>query len=342
MSRPRFSEQAAKLDQAAAMVENLEVSDRRVTAELSVVPRAAGCADLAQLFGFAAELSRAGVEGRHGAGFCFCATDAKTIYMVPVPASRLLGEAVPLPAPEGMAVWQTSIRTVQNKPVAMIVESGPVRPVAWRARAGADRDGAAPAMAVPQAVCPRKDRIIAAATEVIAQKGFGNATIREIAEVAGVHVPTLYQHVSGKDELLELVYSHEMERLGAELDSAGAAEGSASSRLERMISVALDVSQRRHRQIGILNRELKGLGPEARARTLAQYRKLVERYETVLAEGIASGEFHEIDHLMAANFIDMVSDMWALRPFFFRDYDPEEYRRTAVEFILAGLRRAGR
>ncbi len=47
--------------------------------------------------------------------------------------------------------------------------------------------------------------ILAAAARVFAAEGFDRASIREVAEAAGVSVPGLYHYVRSKDELLYLI-----------------------------------------------------------------------------------------------------------------------------------------
>jgi AcrR family transcriptional regulator len=289
---------------------------------------------LATLVRFAEALA---IAGNGAAGNEATPFDVKTVSLTPRPANRLTGEAHAQTAPPGLAVWMVTIQDDQEHALATLVlsyalDKAPVRQ---------DRGHVAVPRSAPDAEAathprPPLDRILAAATDVIARKGFAQATMREIAEATGMHVPTLYAHVKGKDELLELVYAHEMERLASRLERV-AAGASATERVRRMMEIALAVSDERRRPIGILNRELKSLRPEARARMLARYRALVGRYEAVIRDGVAAGEFHDIEPLVAANFLDMIGDIWALRQFFLCEMPLETYRDAAIAFALKGL-----
>jgi len=323
--------------------------DDRVVGEFPVQDRhrdAGGSVQVGILFVFAADLIEAGCRQRTGEdGVGGRVLDAKSLYLIPSRTNQLTGEATPVATSGGLVVWKAMIRAEDGQTIAEIVQT-----IDWPEPAGAlgrtarpdRRLAVAPAEADAETpvttVASRRERILAAATEVIGRKGFANATIREIADEAGMHVPTLYQYVVSKDELLELVYKHEQASLKRDLDVVSRKGGSATEKLAEMLSVALSVSDQRRRQIGILNRELKNLKPDARARMLTEYRSLVRRYETEVAAGIQSGEFRRIDPLIAANFIDMAADIWALRQFFFSDYALDDYRQAAIALVLSGLK----
>lgn len=314
----------------------LVVRPERVVGETA--PASPGAArapvTLASLVEFAEALALA---GNTACGHEVTAFDIKTVSLSPRPANRLTGEAIPQTAPAGLSVWMVTIQDDHERAIATLVLTyalgTTVVPPAPTPAAEAPPSVPLAAEAQPQTPLAR---ILAAATDVIARKGFAQATMREIAEATGMHVPTLYAHVKGKDELLELVYAHEMERLVSRLEQL-ATGASATERIRRMMEAALDVSDERRRQIGILNRELKSLRPEARARMIARYRALVGRYEAVIRDGVAAGEFHDIEPLVAANFLDMIGDIWALRQFFLSEMPRDAYLEAAMTFALKGL-----
>lgn len=183
----------------------------------------------------------------------------------------------------------------------------------------------------------RREQIIAAATDLIANKGFANASIRQIAEAAGLHVPTLYQYVGGKDELLELVYSNEMDLMERELAQLDASTAPPTQRLVEMIGRALRVTDQRRRQIGVLNRELRSLDAQARHRVVQRYARLLKRYADIVEDGVTAGEFRAVDPVVVANLIEAAIDGWALRPFHFLNYDIADYRAQLIAVVTEGL-----
>ena len=317
----------------------------KVAGELAVEARhcdAQGVVTVGTLFCLSQALCEAAIAAKFGAGARATAHEAKTIALNPARTNFLSGEAVPLPGPDGLSAWQITIQREDGEVMAILsqgfVISRMPEPQDKPAEA-AERTG--PVRPAPIQMLPSDKRmaaLVAAGTEVIARKGFAGATIREIAEQAGVHIPTFYQHIASKDELLEMVYTQEMKQLEDDLDTDIQIEGTAREKLERMLASALRSSMTRKRQIGILNRELKSLRPDARARVIAQYHRLIARYVVVIRAGIDAGEFSDrIDPLVAANLADMISDMWALRPFFFSDHAFEDFAEQARLLILGGL-----
>ncbi len=64
-----------------------------------------------------------------------------------------------------------------------------------------------------QAIATRKRRIFDAARAIIAQGGLDSLTTRGLAQAAGLTVPTLYNLVGGKDEILMQMVSQNVEAI---------------------------------------------------------------------------------------------------------------------------------
>src|ERR671914_748040 len=74
---------------------------------------------------------------------------------------------------------------------------------------GAVREEARPAARQRLTKDERRTRILDAAAQVFADRGYEPATLDEIAEAAGISKPVIYDHFSSKKELhISLIESH--------------------------------------------------------------------------------------------------------------------------------------
>ncbi len=87
-------------------------------------------------------------------------------------------------------------------------------------------------------------RLLAAARTTFARLGFERATVRDIAQEAGVAQGLLYHHFRDKDDLLRVVFL-EGTRDVAEAFGAGAEGGTAEERLARLIRRSLEIVRER-------------------------------------------------------------------------------------------------
>jgi AcrR family transcriptional regulator len=269
---------------------------------------------------------------------------------------ELSGEAVVLHGSEARATWQISIRGEGGMPLSAITlthllveRASPAsgsEPYAQAAAPLSPYKTETPARVAgteqpTTLVEKRREQIAAVACDVIARKGFASATMREIADAAGMHVPTMYQYVSSKDEMLELVYFWTMASVRTDVADATAECTNATEKLRATIKAIVDKGDRFRHRIGVLNRELKSLSPPARDRVLGEYRRLLKQIADLVEEGIASGEFRIVEPEIAANFIEAVCDIWPLRQFTVGHFGLANFENTIVELLLASLRPHG-
>ena len=85
-----------------------------------------------------------------------------------------------------------------------------------------------------------RDRILAAALELFARRGYAAATVREIATAAGVSQGLLYNYFDGKADLLRSIVRKEMADVYTSFEES-ARGGTVGERLERLIRSALRI-----------------------------------------------------------------------------------------------------
>jgi AcrR family transcriptional regulator len=134
-------------------------------------------------------------------------------------------------------------------------------------------------------------RLLIAAVEAFAERGYHATTTRDIAGRAGMSPAALYIHYKTKEELL-----HRISRIGHDkaleiLRAAAGSEGTASERLAAAVRSFVRWHAERHTTARVVQYELDALGPEHRTEIVALRRQSDAAVRGLIEEGVASGEF---------------------------------------------------
>ncbi|TLS43473.1 TetR/AcrR family transcriptional regulator [Streptomyces montanus] len=134
-------------------------------------------------------------------------------------------------------------------------------------------------------------RLLVAAVEAFAERGYHATTTRDIAGRAGMSPAALYIHYKTKEELL-----HRISRIGhdkalAILNAAADGEGGAAERLSVAVRSFVRWHAAQHTTARVVQYELEALGPEARAEILGLRRQTDAVVRGIIQDGVAAGEF---------------------------------------------------
>ncbi|WP_411106341.1 TetR/AcrR family transcriptional regulator [Streptomyces sp. cmx-4-9] len=134
-------------------------------------------------------------------------------------------------------------------------------------------------------------RLLVAAVEAFAERGYHATTTRDIAGRAGMSPAALYIHYKTKEELL-----HRISRIGHDkaleiLTSAADRPGTAADRLDAAVRSFVRWHAAHHTTARVVQYELDALAPEHRAEIVALRRRTDAAVRGILAEGVAAGEF---------------------------------------------------
>ncbi|BAC74313.1 putative TetR-family transcriptional regulator [Streptomyces avermitilis MA-4680 = NBRC 14893] len=134
-------------------------------------------------------------------------------------------------------------------------------------------------------------RLLVAAVEAFAERGYHATTTRDIAGRAGMSPAALYIHYKTKEELL-----HRISRIGHEkaleiLRPAVEGEGSAAERLSEAVRSFVRWHAGQHTTARVVQYELEALGPDARAEIIALRRQTDAAVRGIIQDGVAAGDF---------------------------------------------------
>lgn len=133
--------------------------------------------------------------------------------------------------------------------------------------------------------------IVAAARDLISQRGYDAVSLREVAERVGVTKAALYYHFPSKAELYDAVLE---EDAGAMMELVAAArldDGSFAERLDRLGALVCDYLGQRPAVARLFLRELVGHGPYLTGAGAARVSEILELAAAFLAAGMGAGAF---------------------------------------------------
>ncbi|GAA2993580.1 TetR/AcrR family transcriptional regulator [Streptomyces drozdowiczii] len=134
-------------------------------------------------------------------------------------------------------------------------------------------------------------RLLAAAVDAFAERGYHATTTRDIAGRAGMSPAALYIHYKTKEELLHRISRIGHDRALALLESAADGGGTAAERLASAVRSFVRWHAERHTTARVVQYELDALGEEHRTEIIALRRRTDAVVRRIIGEGVASGEF---------------------------------------------------
>ncbi|MFI5045126.1 MAG: TetR/AcrR family transcriptional regulator [Acidimicrobiales bacterium] len=162
----------------------------------------------------------------------------------------------------------------------------------------------------PSARRPGKAAIMRAAVVVIGEHGFDGASTRDMAARAGVSVAALYHHFPSKlgllTEFLDEAYDITLSRLDRRLDGVEGAADRLGTAVATLIWTHLHDEFAQMASI-VAFREYVQLKPADRAAVEVRRQALLDRFESIVDEGVAEGTFEVDDPREAARAIVTLS-----------------------------------
>lgn len=184
----------------------------------------------------------------------------------------------------------------------------------------------------------KRERILEEAVVLFYARGFTATTLDDIAAALGVTKPFIYTYFRSKTDLLAAICKPTIELSLDAVMRAASSPGSPRVRLRQGVIDFAKVVLSRQANIAIFFREEKSLHPTALAEINALRKRFDRALFSLLAEGVAAGEFHLADTALASLAIGgMIS--WAYtwhRPGGRLDLDPLCAQMADLALAMAG------
>lgn len=139
------------------------------------------------------------------------------------------------------------------------------------------------------------ERILAAAEEVLRRYGPGKATVVDVAQALGVSHGSVYRHFASKAALRDAVLRVWLERMMAPLQAIVAGRASPPTRLRQWLTTLREAKRDKALGDPELFATYVALAADAREVISDHVEHLLQQVATLIAAGVASGDFRKLE-----------------------------------------------
>ena len=184
-----------------------------------------------------------------------------------------------------------------------------------------------------------REDILQAAAQVFRQKGFHGSSMEDIAKAVNLQKPSLYHHVSSKQEILLALLDRALELLLERISAISQQDISPDEKLRQMIRAYLQILAENTDLSAVLLFEHRSLERRQHARHVPNRDKFEALWRSVLEEGVAAKQFQCDNPALTARAILGIMN-WTIT--WFRPDGPLQIDEIADQYsdlLLNGLRK---
>lgn len=186
----------------------------------------------------------------------------------------------------------------------------------------------------------RRRQIAEGAMKVFITKGYDKATVREIAEAAGLTMGSMYNYVRTKEDIIYVVYDHVTRELREDMRKAISRVDDPKQQLEVAFRHNLKAIDRRADQIRFLYQESGSLDRDSLHVVLARETEYIEMFEDCIRKSLGGKRASEFKIKLAADILSYIPVIVTLRRWSLsRRFDAmEDVLEGILDFSLHGVK----
>jgi TetR/AcrR family transcriptional regulator, cholesterol catabolism regulator len=141
----------------------------------------------------------------------------------------------------------------------------------------------------------KKEIIIEKASKLFREKGFGAASMRDLAEHVGVEAASLYNHIQSKSEILQAICFKVANEFISNLDAVQSSGESILKKMEMIIRFHIRMMLDQYEYVYISDHEWRHLPEPYLSNFLNQRRNYRKSLSDIIEQGISRGEIKQIE-----------------------------------------------
>lgn len=185
----------------------------------------------------------------------------------------------------------------------------------------------------------KKEVIIQMASKLFQEKGFGAASMRDLAENVGVEAASLYNHIQSKSEILQAICFRVANEFISHLDAVEASQETKLKKIEMIIRFHIRMMMEQYEYVYISDHEWRHLPEPYLSNFLNQRRNYRKSLADLIEQGIARGEMKQIDPYVAVlTILSAISgiESWQRSR---KHISAEILETNMVKYLIEGLKK---
>lgn len=182
----------------------------------------------------------------------------------------------------------------------------------------------------------RRAQIQAKATSLFRERGYNASSMRHLAEHLGMEAASLYNHITGKQELLKEICFSVAHAFIKQLDELEETSLSEVEKMEKIIRFHIKMMIEQFERVYVSNRDWKHLDEPALSTFLSERRTYEKRLSAIIERGIDNGQF------AARNtYVSVLTILSSVRGIEFWQKNKKNVTAGQLEDDLSGILMAG-
>ncbi len=181
-----------------------------------------------------------------------------------------------------------------------------------------------------------RDRIVRAAVELFAEKGFHGTGVAEIGDRADVQRGALYYHIGSKEELLWQILRDYTQLMLAEAERITGGDDDPITKLRELMHSHVELIVEHRREVAIQLRDVSALTGERGAQLQELRDRIQSHWQQVLDAGYSAGLLRTADHVITNSVLGMLN----MVTFWYRPHggrSPGEIAELLATTVLDGV-----
>lgn len=185
----------------------------------------------------------------------------------------------------------------------------------------------------------KKQIILEAAAVLFRDKGYSATSMRDLAESVQLKASSLYNHISGKEEILKTICFQNAKVFHDELAAIEASSLSCTEKVEQLVRFHIVMATEEVTSITSFNDEWRHLTEPDLSHFKELRKDYEQRFKGILKAGISEGIFKNIDPTILLHTV-LSSIRWVYDWYRTgRPCTPDELAKEITDIVLSGIKR---